>query len=128
MRTVDEVGGHGYIDATTTTSASLADRGPGAWPAAHGGGRGVLHRHPYPGVDHDKSPAASRLGLLEKQLSHCMVQAATAGGQQADDKVRAASEASRLVRSRLPIHRDRKSSTTSLGRGRLVFKDTTPQI
>ena len=40
------------------------------------------------------------LGLLEEHLSHCVVQAAAAGGQQADDKVREASEAiARLVRS-----------------------------
>ena len=40
------------------------------------------------------------LGLLEEHLSHCVVQAAVAGGPEADHKVREASEAiARLVRS-----------------------------
>ena len=40
------------------------------------------------------------LGLLEDHLSHCVVQAAAAGGPEADEKVREASEAiARLVRS-----------------------------
>ncbi|MBA2416674.1 MAG: metal-sensitive transcriptional regulator [Geodermatophilaceae bacterium] len=40
------------------------------------------------------------LGLLEEHLSHCVVQAAAAGGPAADAKVKEASEAiSRLVRS-----------------------------
>jgi CsoR family transcriptional regulator, copper-sensing transcriptional repressor len=40
------------------------------------------------------------LGLLEDHLSHCVVQAAAAGGPEADAKVREASEAiARLVRS-----------------------------
>ncbi len=40
------------------------------------------------------------LGLLEEHLGHCVVQAAAAGGPQADAKVREASEAiARLVRS-----------------------------
>ncbi|RBY97525.1 CopY family transcriptional regulator [Blastococcus sp. TF02-8] len=40
------------------------------------------------------------LGLLEEHMSHCVVQAAAAGGREADDKVREASEAiARLVRS-----------------------------
>jgi DNA-binding FrmR family transcriptional regulator len=40
------------------------------------------------------------LGLLEDHLSHCVVQAAAAGGPEADIKVREASEAiARLVRS-----------------------------
>jgi DNA-binding FrmR family transcriptional regulator len=40
------------------------------------------------------------LGLLDEHLSHCVVQAATAGGPEADEKIREASEAiARLVRS-----------------------------
>lgn len=40
------------------------------------------------------------LGLLDEHLSHCVVQAAAAGGPEADEKVREASGAiARLVRS-----------------------------
>jgi CsoR family transcriptional regulator, copper-sensing transcriptional repressor len=40
------------------------------------------------------------LELLEEHLAHCVVQAAAAGGPEADEKVREASEAiARLVRS-----------------------------
>ena len=40
------------------------------------------------------------LGLLEEHMSHCGVQAAAAGGPQADEKVREAADAiARLVRS-----------------------------
>ena len=40
------------------------------------------------------------LGLLEEHMSHCVLQAAAGGGQEADNKVREASEAiARLVRS-----------------------------
>ena len=40
------------------------------------------------------------LGLLEEHMSHCLVEAAAAGGREADEKVREASEAiARLVRS-----------------------------
>ena len=40
------------------------------------------------------------LGLLEEHMSHCVVQAAKAGGPEADQKVKEASEAiARLVRS-----------------------------
>ena len=40
------------------------------------------------------------LGLLDEHLSHCVVEAARAGGTEADEKVREASEAiARLVRS-----------------------------
>src|SRR6187431_3128182 len=40
------------------------------------------------------------LGLLDEHLSHCVVQAAQAGGPEADEKIREASEAiARLVRS-----------------------------
>ena len=40
------------------------------------------------------------IGLLEEHLSSCVVQAAVAGGRQADEKVREAAEAvARLVRS-----------------------------
>jgi len=40
------------------------------------------------------------LGLLEEHMSHCLVQAAAAGGWEADRKVKEASEAiARLVRS-----------------------------
>ena len=40
------------------------------------------------------------LGLMDEHLGHCVVQAAQAGGREADDKLREASEAiSRLVRS-----------------------------
>jgi DNA-binding FrmR family transcriptional regulator len=40
------------------------------------------------------------LGLLEEHLSHCVVEAARAGGREADEKVREATEAiTRLVRS-----------------------------
>ena len=40
------------------------------------------------------------LGLLEEHMSHCVVQAARAGGAEADLKIREASEAiARLVRS-----------------------------
>ena len=47
-----------------------------------------------------KALQAVSLGLLEEHLSHCVVEAARAGGPQADEKVREASEAiARLVRS-----------------------------
>ncbi len=47
-----------------------------------------------------KALQAVALGLLEDHLSHCVVQAAAAGGPEADAKVREASEAiARLVRS-----------------------------
>jgi DNA-binding FrmR family transcriptional regulator len=40
------------------------------------------------------------LGLLDEHLSHCVVHAAQAGGPEADEKIREASEAiARLVRS-----------------------------
>ena len=40
------------------------------------------------------------LGLLEEHLSHCVVEAAKAGGAEAEEKVREASDAiARLVRS-----------------------------
>jgi len=40
------------------------------------------------------------LGLLEEHMAHCVVQAAVAGGPEADAKVREASQAiARLVRS-----------------------------
>jgi len=40
------------------------------------------------------------LGLLDEHLSHCVVNAAAAGGPEADEKIREASEAiARLVRS-----------------------------
>jgi DNA-binding FrmR family transcriptional regulator len=40
------------------------------------------------------------LGLLDEHMSHCVVQAARAGGPEADEKIREASEAiARLVRS-----------------------------
>ena len=40
------------------------------------------------------------LGLMDEHLGHCVVQAAQAGGREADEKLREASEAiSRLVRS-----------------------------
>jgi len=40
------------------------------------------------------------LGLLEEHMSHCVVDAARAGGHEADEKIREASEAiARLVRS-----------------------------
>ncbi|BBY16961.1 metal-sensitive transcriptional regulator [Mycolicibacterium litorale] len=40
------------------------------------------------------------LGLLEEHLSHCVVDAARTGGQQADEKIQEASDAiARLVRS-----------------------------
>ncbi|MGH3444997.1 MAG: metal-sensitive transcriptional regulator [Nocardioidaceae bacterium] len=40
------------------------------------------------------------LGLLDEHLSHCVVRAAEAGGHEAEEKVREASEAiARLVRS-----------------------------
>jgi CsoR family transcriptional regulator, copper-sensing transcriptional repressor len=40
------------------------------------------------------------LGLLEEHMSHCVVQAAAAGGPEADEKVREAAEAiARLVRA-----------------------------
>ena len=43
---------------------------------------------------------AVALALLDEHLSHCVVQAAQAGGREADEKVREASEAiARLVRS-----------------------------
>ena len=47
-----------------------------------------------------KALQAVALGLLEDHLSHCVVRAAAAGGPEADEKVREASEAiARLVRS-----------------------------
>lgn len=43
---------------------------------------------------------AVALGLLDEHLAHCVVEAARAGGEQADAKVKEASEAiARLVRS-----------------------------
>ncbi|WP_131767063.1 metal-sensitive transcriptional regulator [Candidatus Protofrankia californiensis] len=40
------------------------------------------------------------LGLLDKHMAHCLVQAAAAGGEEADRKVREASDAiARLLRS-----------------------------
>ncbi|HKF87198.1 MAG TPA: metal-sensitive transcriptional regulator [Propionibacteriaceae bacterium] len=40
------------------------------------------------------------LGLLDEHLNHCVVQAAAAGGDEADSKIKEASEAiARLVRS-----------------------------
>jgi len=40
------------------------------------------------------------LGLLEEHMGHCVVQAAVAGGPEADEKVKEATEAiARLVRS-----------------------------
>ena len=40
------------------------------------------------------------LGLLEEHMSHCVVDAARAGGREADDRIREAAEAiARLVRS-----------------------------
>jgi len=40
------------------------------------------------------------LGLLDEHLSHCVMQAAAAGGPEADEKIREASEAiARLVRA-----------------------------
>jgi len=40
------------------------------------------------------------LGLLDEHMSHCVLQAAAAGGPEADEKIREASEAiARLVRS-----------------------------
>ena len=48
----------------------------------------------------DAALQAVSLGLLEEHLSHCVVEAARAGGREADEKVREASEAiARLVRS-----------------------------
>jgi DNA-binding FrmR family transcriptional regulator len=47
-----------------------------------------------------KALQAVSLGLLEEHLSHCVVEAAKAGGREAEEKVREASEAiARLVRS-----------------------------
>jgi CsoR family transcriptional regulator, copper-sensing transcriptional repressor len=47
-----------------------------------------------------KALQAVSLGLLEEHLSHCVVEAARAGGREADEKVREASQAiARLVRS-----------------------------
>jgi DNA-binding FrmR family transcriptional regulator len=47
-----------------------------------------------------KALQAVSLGLLEEHLSHCVVAAARAGGREAEEKVREASEAiARLVRS-----------------------------
>ena len=47
-----------------------------------------------------KALQAVSLGLLEEHLSHCVVDAAKAGGREAEDKIREATEAiARLVRS-----------------------------
>ncbi|MGN6687541.1 MAG: metal-sensitive transcriptional regulator [Actinomycetales bacterium] len=47
-----------------------------------------------------KAVQSVALGLLEDHLSHCVLQAAAAGGPEADEKIREASEAiARLVRS-----------------------------
>ena len=47
-----------------------------------------------------KALQAVSLGLLEEHLSHCVVDAAKAGGREAEEKVREASAAiARLVRS-----------------------------
>ena len=47
-----------------------------------------------------KALQAVSLGLLEEHLSHCVVEAAAAGGPEAEEKLREASEAiARLVRS-----------------------------
>ena len=47
-----------------------------------------------------KALQAVALGLLDEHLSHCVAGAAAAGGREADEKIREASEAiARLVRS-----------------------------
>jgi DNA-binding FrmR family transcriptional regulator len=47
-----------------------------------------------------KALQAVSIGLVEEHLSHCVVDAARAGGQEADDKIAEAVDAiSRLVRS-----------------------------
>jgi DNA-binding FrmR family transcriptional regulator len=47
-----------------------------------------------------KALQAVALGLLDEHMGHCLVQAAAAGGPEADAKVREASDAvARLVRS-----------------------------
>ena len=47
-----------------------------------------------------KALQAVSLGLLEEHLSHCVVDAAKAGGREAEERVREATEAiARLVRS-----------------------------
>jgi DNA-binding FrmR family transcriptional regulator len=47
-----------------------------------------------------KALQAVSLGLLEEHLSHCVVAAAQAGGREADEKIREATDAiARLVRS-----------------------------
>ncbi len=47
-----------------------------------------------------KALQAVALGLLEEHLSHCVVQAVSEGGDNANDKIREASDAiARLVRS-----------------------------
>ncbi|MEO5834508.1 MAG: metal-sensitive transcriptional regulator [Nakamurella sp.] len=47
-----------------------------------------------------KALQAVALGLLDEHLNHCVLHAAAAGGREADEKIREASEAiARLVRS-----------------------------
>ncbi len=47
-----------------------------------------------------KALQAVALGLLDEHLSHCVIDAAAAGGREANEKIREASEAiARLVRS-----------------------------
>jgi DNA-binding FrmR family transcriptional regulator len=47
-----------------------------------------------------KALQAVSLGLLDEHLSHCVVRAAAAGGPEADEKIKEASDAiARLVRS-----------------------------
>ena len=60
-----------------------------------------------------KALQAVSLGLLEEHLSHCVVDAARAGGREAEEKVREATEAiARLVRSPVRAPSTSRSWTT----------------
>ena len=101
MGTVDEVGGHGYINRKDDYVKRLR--------RIEGQARGLQRMVEDEKYCIDiltqvsamtKALQSVALGLLDEHLSHCVVQAAALGGQQADDKVREASEAvARLVRS-----------------------------
>jgi DNA-binding FrmR family transcriptional regulator len=59
-----------------------------------------VHRHPYKVSAATKALQSVALGLLEKHIGSCVVDAARAGGSDADVKVNEAADAiARLVRS-----------------------------
>ena len=101
METTDEVGAHGYIHRKDDYLKRLR--------RIEGQARGLqkmVEEEQYC-IDiltqvsaMTKALQSVALGLLDEHLGHCVVRAAAAGGAEADEKVREASEAiARLVRS-----------------------------